>query len=55
MANSSRKIARDLLPPLVIIFGLGIAYALSLAPGLSWANNGADGGDLITAAATGGE
>src|SRR5258708_26109081 len=26
----------------------------TLAPGLSWANNGADGGDLITAAATGG-
>ena len=27
---------------------LGLAYGLSLAPGLTWANNGADGGDLIT-------
>lgn len=29
-------------------------YAATLAPGLSWANQGADGGDLITAAAAGG-
>jgi len=29
-------------------------YALTLAPGLTWANQSADGGDLITAAATGG-
>ncbi len=28
------------------------AYGLTLAPGLTWANHGADGGDLITAAAT---
>lgn len=33
---------------------LGLCYALTLAPGLSWANGGADGGDLIAAAATGG-
>ena len=42
------------LPQIAIIFGLGITYSLSIAPGLSWANNGSDGGDLITAAATGG-
>jgi hypothetical protein len=34
--------------------GLGVAvfavYAATLAPGLTWANGGADGGDLITAA-----
>ena len=29
-------------------------YLLTMAPGLTWANSGADGGDLITAAATGG-
>jgi hypothetical protein len=29
-------------------------YARTLAPGLTWAFDGADGGDLITAAATGG-
>jgi hypothetical protein len=38
--------------------GLGVAvfavYAATLAPGLTWANGGADGGDLITAAATAG-
>ena len=34
----------------VIMLILGIAYGLTLAHGLSWANNGADGGDLITAA-----
>jgi len=33
---------------------LGGTYLATLAPGLTWANNGADGGDLITAAATGG-
>jgi hypothetical protein len=31
---------------------LGISYSLTLAPGLTWANGGTDGGDLITAAAT---
>lgn len=32
-------------------FGL---YLLTLAPGLTWANHGADGGDLIAASVTGG-
>lgn len=44
------------------LLGLGLlvaaallpVYALTLAPGLTWANQAADGGDLITAAATGG-
>lgn len=31
-----------------------LAYAHTLAPGLTWANNGSDGGDLITAIATAG-
>ena len=41
-------------PPVVLILSLGGTYLASLAPGLTWANNGADGGDLVTAAATGG-
>jgi len=39
---------------LALLLILGVAYAVSLAPGLTWADNGADGGDLISAAATGG-
>lgn len=31
-----------------------LVYLATLAPGLTWANDGADGGDLITAAAIGG-
>lgn len=33
---------------------LALIYGLTLARGLTWANHGVDGGDLITAAATGG-
>jgi hypothetical protein len=47
-----QRAARSL--PLVILLILAVAYGLTLAPGLSWANEGADGGDLIAAAATGG-
>jgi hypothetical protein len=39
---------------LIIITILAIAYGLTIAPGLSWANGGADGGDLITATAVNG-
>lgn len=35
-----------------LFVGLGALYFFTLAPGLTWANSGADGGDLITAAAT---
>jgi hypothetical protein len=42
------------LPPGLVALSLGGTYLATLAPGLSWANNGADGGDLVTAAATGG-
>ena len=45
---------RKFIPPLIIICILSLAYGSTLAPGLSWANGGADGGDLIAAAATGG-
>ena len=40
--------------PIVLFLSLLTVYGMTLAPGLTWANSGADGGDLITAAATGG-
>lgn len=42
------------IPPLVLALSLAGVYLNSMAPGLTWANTGYDGGDLITAAATGG-
>ena len=43
-----------LLVVAILVLSLGAVYIATLAPGLSWANNGADGGDLISAVATGG-
>jgi hypothetical protein len=42
------------LPPALLVLSLLLIYLSALAPGLTWANGGGDGGDLITAAATGG-
>jgi hypothetical protein len=42
------------LPVGILAISLMAVYLSSMAPGLSWANYGADGGDLIAAAATGG-
>lgn len=42
------------LPPFILAVSLLAAYLWTMAPGLTWANGGSDGGDLITAAATGG-
>ncbi len=42
------------VPGILICAFLGALYVRTLAPGLTWAFDGADGGDLITAAATGG-
>ncbi len=42
------------IPPGILSISLMVVYLTSMAPGLSWANDGADGGDLIAAAATGG-
>lgn len=42
------------LPPLLLASLLLGVYLSTLAPGLTWANSGSDGGDLITAAHTGG-
>ncbi len=40
--------------PLFLALILGLCYSLSIAPDLTWAHFSADGGDLISAAATGG-
>ena len=42
------------LPPALLAASLSAVYLRTLAPGLTWMHDGADGGDLITAAATGG-
>jgi hypothetical protein len=47
------KFARFIVPG-VLALSLMVVYFNSMAPGLTWANSGSDGGDLITAAATGG-
>jgi len=49
----TKLIRRDLSVPFLALLLFGI-YLSTLAPGLTWANNGSDGGDLITAAFTGG-
>jgi len=48
------KLIRKKIPLVFLVVSLLAVYGSSLAPGLTWANFGADGGDLITAAATGG-
>ena len=45
---------RSQFPPIFLAISLLGLYLGTIAPGLTWANNGADGGDLITAAAVGG-
>lgn len=50
----SKKLSRSWIPAVLLAFSLGLVYSVSMAPGLTWANNGADGGDLISATATGG-
>lgn len=42
------------LPALILVGSLFLLYLSTLAPGLTWAHEGSDGGDLIAAAATGG-
>jgi len=43
-----------LLYPIILAISLLAVYLTTMAPCLTWANDGSDGGDLITAAATGG-
>jgi hypothetical protein len=42
------------LPPIFLAVSLFVLYCFTLAPDITWANGGGDGGDLISAAATGG-
>ncbi|NOY99950.1 MAG: DUF2723 domain-containing protein [Chloroflexi bacterium] len=51
--NNSNPLPRY-LPPVFLASSLFVVYLHTMAPGLSWANQGADGGDLITAAVVGG-
>ncbi len=44
----------EYLPPWILALSLLVVYLGTLAPGLTWANFGSDGGDLIAASATGG-
>lgn len=43
-----------LLVPLAVFSGALVVYLLTMPPGLTWAHDSADGGDLIAAAASGG-
>ena len=52
--QSPLKFLRSYFPPFFLTVSLLGVYLGTLAPGLTWANGGSDGGDLITAAATGG-
>jgi len=52
--NKTLARLRVWLPPLILAALLLTVYLRTLAPGLTWAHYGADGGDLITAAFTGG-
>jgi hypothetical protein len=49
-----RASPRPLVVGLALLAGLLLLYRATLAPGLTWAHDSADGGDLIAAAATGG-
>jgi hypothetical protein len=42
------------LAPIFLVISLLVVYLFSLAPDITWAHAGSDGGDLMTAAATGG-
>ncbi len=49
-----RRFLQNSLPPLILVCSLLFIYVQTLAPGLTWANAGSDGGDLIAAAAIAG-
>ncbi len=48
----SARLFIDGLIMILLVGSLASLYLQTLAPGVTWANNGADSGDLITAAAT---
>jgi len=42
------------IAPVFLVISLFVIYLFSIAPDITWAHDGTDGGDLISAAATGG-
>ena len=48
------NIGSRIVPPVILAISLLWIYLATIAPGLTWANSGSDGGDLITATAIGG-
>lgn len=54
LAIVSRQGLHNWVAPACLALALGLVYEVTLAPGLTWAHQGADGGDLIAAAASGG-
>jgi hypothetical protein len=54
MNRSRVDLLHSLLPSWTVFTILAAVYLWTIAPGLTWANGGSDGGDLISAAATGG-
>ncbi|MFZ5884598.1 MAG: DUF2723 domain-containing protein [Chloroflexota bacterium] len=53
MGMFAKPLSRS-LPSILLTAFLLVIYLNTMAPGLTWANDGSDGGDLITAAYTGG-
>ncbi|MBI5878433.1 MAG: DUF2723 domain-containing protein [Chloroflexi bacterium] len=54
MVTQSRSVGRISLLIAAVLFGASLAvYALTMAPGLTWRHDGADGGDLARAAMLG--
>ena len=52
-STRSTSAASSPLAAAALVFGVSLTlYVVTLAPTLSWSNFGADGGDLISAAAT---
>ncbi|MGA9533200.1 MAG: DUF2723 domain-containing protein [Anaerolineales bacterium] len=51
---TDRARSRAWIVAILVLLALSAAYALTLAPGLTWANDGADGGDFAAAILTGG-
>jgi hypothetical protein len=54
MKISTSPALQNYLPQVLLVISLLVIYRSGLAPGLTWANSGSDGGDLIAAAATAG-
>ncbi len=50
VANSMRAALRGIWPALIAGPAALLLYAITLAPGLTWAHHGSDGGDFLAAA-----